>query len=36
MDIIVEFFILQGHYDILELNEVLFYYEEPLLGSNVA
>jgi O-acetyl-ADP-ribose deacetylase (regulator of RNase III) len=36
MDIIVEFFILQGNYDILELNEVLFYYEEPLLGSNVA
>ena len=36
MDIIVEFFIKQNNYDILELNEVLFYYEEPLLGSNVA
>ena len=36
MDIIVEFFIKQNNYDIFELNEVLFYYEEPLLGSNVA
>ena len=36
MDIIVEFFIKQNNYDIFELNEVLFYYDEPLLGSNVA
>ena len=36
MDIIVEFFIKQNNYDIFELNDVLFYYEEPLLGSNVA
>ena len=36
MDIIVEFFIKQNNDDIFELNEVLFYYEEPLLGSNVA
>ena len=36
MDIIVEFFIKQNNYDIFELNEVLFYYDEPLRGSNVA
>lgn len=35
-DLIVEFYIEQNNYDIFELNEVLFRFEEPLLGSNVA
>ncbi len=35
-DLIVEFFIEQHNYDVLELNEVLFRFEEPVLGSNVA
>lgn len=32
-DIIVEYFILQGNYDIFAINEVLFYYDQMLLGS---
>ena len=32
-DIIVEFFIKQGNYDVFELNEVLFYYDQPLIGA---
>lgn len=32
-DIIVEYFIKQGRYNIFEINEVLFYYDQPLLGA---
>jgi len=32
-DIIVEFFIINGKYDIFEINEVLFYYGLPLIGA---
>ena len=32
-DVIVEYFIVSGQYNILEINEVLFAYDQPLLGS---
>lgn len=32
-DIVVEYFITNGRYDIFEINEVLFDYDLPLLGS---
>lgn len=32
-DVIVEFFILHRKYDIFEINEVLFAYDQPLLGA---
>ncbi len=32
-DVIVEFFIINGRYDIFEINEVLFQYDQPLLGA---
>lgn len=31
-DVIVEFFIVRGKYDIFEINQVLFQYDQPLLG----
>jgi O-acetyl-ADP-ribose deacetylase (regulator of RNase III) len=31
-DVIVEYFIVNGKYDIFEINDVLFEYEQPLLG----
>jgi len=32
-DVIVEFFIIKGNYNIFEINEVLFKYDQPLLGG---
>ena len=32
-DVIVEYFISKGEYDLFHINEVLFYYDQPLLGS---
>ena len=32
-DVIVEYFIVNGKYDVFEINEVLFEYEQPLLGG---
>lgn len=32
-DVIVEFFIINHRYDIYEINEVLFRYDQPLLGA---
>ena len=31
-DVIVEFFIKEGHYDVFDINEALFAYDQPLLG----
>ncbi|MBE5785877.1 MAG: RNase III inhibitor, partial [Clostridiales bacterium] len=33
MDVIVEFFIRSGNYDIQTINQVLFQYDQPLLGG---
>lgn len=32
-DVIIEYFIVSGKYDIYEINQVLFKYDEPLLGA---
>lgn len=32
-DVIVEYFIAKGKYDVFEINEVLFEYDQPLLGG---
>jgi len=32
-DVVVEYFISNGKYDIFEMNEVLFHYDQPLLGG---
>ena len=31
-DVIVEYFIINGKYNVFEINEVLFKYDQPLLG----
>ena len=32
-DIIVEYFLIHGKYDIMEINDMLYQYDQPLLGS---
>jgi O-acetyl-ADP-ribose deacetylase (regulator of RNase III) len=32
-DVIIEYFIVSGKYDVFEINEVLFKYDQPLLGG---
>ena len=35
-DLIVEYFILHGRYDIFEIKEMLFHHDQPLLGGSLA
>ena len=35
-DIIVEFFIMKGNYDIFEINEMLYEFDQVLLGGALA
>ena len=35
-DIILEYFIKERRYDVYEINEVLFQFDMPLLGSNAS
>jgi O-acetyl-ADP-ribose deacetylase (regulator of RNase III) len=32
-DVIIKYFITSGNYDIFEINQVLFHYDQPLLGG---
>ena len=34
-DIIVEFFIMKGNYDIFEINEMLYEFDQVLLGGAI-
>ena len=33
LDVIVEYFIINGRHNIQEINEVLYHFDQPLLGS---
>lgn len=32
-DVIVEYFLVNGNYNVFELNEVLFAFDQPLIGA---